>query len=196
MPEHGGFELTNGRALDTLENFSEIVSVMLDSIKDHPKKSEAEDMFGKFQELAKKAFALMTFIKSQKRRSSEDFMELLVHFMIAWEKTFPDVACFNKLHHLMWHFVEFIDKYGACGQFSSEGHEALHAKTERIKGIMGSKGSTRGRFEAIQARSSSSLKPGVIDAGRVVDNRMRGKKRREIQHRQLNNEAARRCKVR
>ena len=178
MAEHGGFEQTNGRALNTLQKFPEIVSVILSSYADDdPKKQLAEEIFGKFEDLAEKTFKLMTYLKSQERRCPDEFLDLLLDFVMSWEDTFPDVPCFNKLHFLMRHVVEFIDEYGIYGRVSSESHEAMHAKIGRIKQVLKSMTSTRQRMETFHARASSNLKNGVIESRAVVDKKMSGRKR-------------------
>ena len=90
-------------------------------------------MFDEFDELAKYTLNLLTYAKSQKRRSSDVFDELLLEFVISWEMVFPNVKCFKKLEFLMQHVNEFIDEYGVYGQFSAESHKSVRTRFDSIK---------------------------------------------------------------
>ena len=176
--EHGGFELTNGQALDTLENFEEIVRVILSSYAtDDPKEPTAKKLFKQYADLSAKTFELMKYLKSQKRLDEEVFMNLLLDFVLAWEETFPDVPCFNKLHFLMRHVVDYIIEYGIFGRGLAESHEASHADINRLKSVVKHMTSTKQRMATLHARSPSRLKSGLIEAEVKMTKRMTGNKR-------------------
>jgi len=75
---------------------------------DLPIQAEVKARFEVFKDLASNTYALMKMIKSQDKLNPDEFDRTLLHFILAWEKTFPNVSCFNKLHFLIEHYSDFI----------------------------------------------------------------------------------------
>ncbi len=118
MAEHSGYEQTGGRVLNTLENFADIKALCISAIDpEDARKEKAEEMFKKAEHLAKHLYNLLVFLKSQKKRCPERAKKLLLDFFDAWDATFTIIRHINKLHFLMEHVIEFIERYGVCGRF-------------------------------------------------------------------------------
>ena len=144
MAEHGGYEQTNKRMLDTFKNLSDAKNLRLSCIDPSDENSEkASEIFERFDTLAKHLYPLLVHLKSQKRRSVEETERLLLNFFDAWDTTFPFVAYINKMHFLMEHVIEFVEEYGVFGRFSAESHESVHARFERMMASVRSMPSTR-----------------------------------------------------
>ena len=180
MAEHGGYEQTNCRVLDTLQNFGKIKDLCLAAIDESEEEyqhAEWESMFNKFDEVAKHTFNLLTYAKSQKRRSSDVFDDLLLEFLISWEKVFPNVKCFNKMEFLMQHVNEFIDEYGVYGRFSAESHESVHTRFDSINKAVKRMASTKKRSEKFFVRATVNLKEEIVKNKSICETKMSGKKR-------------------
>ena len=73
-----------------------------------PIQAEVKARFEEFKDLASKTNALMKMIESQDKLDPDEFDRTLLQFILVWEKTFPEVASFNKLHFLVKHCSDFI----------------------------------------------------------------------------------------
>jgi len=186
MAENGGFDQTNGRALVTLQNFDTIVDVCLTAYDlESPTndwrvwqwRGTVKSKFNLWREWAKHAYALLTCLKSQKTLSSDEVGILLLNVLDAWDAAFPGVPCFNKLHWIMGHILEFIDKYGIYGRLSAESHESVHARLSRVNGAVKRMTSTEQRFRTFHARASVNLKDGILENKAICEKKMSGNKR-------------------
>ena len=137
-----------------------------------PIQAEIKARFEAFKDLASKTYALMKMIKSQDKLNPDEFDRTLLHFILAWEKTCPNVACFNKLHFLIEHYSDFTQRYHMYGRKSAESHESVHTLISRIKEAVKRMTLTEKMFNTIFACSMADLKPGVA------------KKRRKLQRRE------------
>ncbi|KAL7536007.1 hypothetical protein ACHAXR_006865 [Thalassiosira sp. AJA248-18] len=179
--EHGGFEQTNGRAINSLENFSDIADVCEATYDEtngingiHIK---VKALFAKFRVLAKALYSLAVLMKSQKKIDPDYFDIKVIDVMLAWNETFPGVPYFNKLHFVMVHLPEFVRLYHICGRASGESHESVHCKMNQRKKAMIRMCSTKRMHMTLYARSTSNLKPGIPEREAAVDAKQTGKKR-------------------
>mmetsp|Transcript_6110 Transcript_6110/g.13845 ORF Transcript_6110/g.13845 Transcript_6110/m.13845 type:complete len:175 (+) Transcript_6110:1329-1853(+) len=119
MAEHGGFEQTNGRALDTIGKFGLIAKVCVAAYPStHPIHSKVKEDFALYEDVAAKLHSLALLMKSQKKIDSDQFDNTLLDFILAWDETFPGRTYFNKLHFVMMHLPDFVEEFGICGRAS------------------------------------------------------------------------------
>ena len=175
--ENGGFDQTNGRAMNTLEKFNEVADVCVLSYESDPKHEEIEKMFKDFKELASHLFELTTYMKSQKKRNADSLVERLVKFLAKYEELFPNESCYNKLHFVMWHVVEFVDRWETCGRLSAESHESIHTAFEKAKSAVCKMSSTSKRFSTLFARMTLDLKGNIAGLKKTVLEKTTGKAR-------------------
>lgn len=132
-PEHGGRDQTNGKAMQSLENFDAIIDACIASCasKQDEKRAEITEKFEGFRVAGKTLFQLNLKIKSQKKLDPDDFEHSIATFLVALEKAFPDYNYYNKLHFLANHATEFVREFHCYGLLSSEGHESHHGKVHK-----------------------------------------------------------------
>lgn len=132
-PEHGGRDQTNGKAMQSLENFSAIVDACIASCasEQDEKRAEITKKFEGFRVAGEALFQLNLKIKSQKKLDPDDFENAIATFLVALEKAFPDYNYYNKLHFLANHATEFVREFHCYGLLSSEGHESHHGKVHK-----------------------------------------------------------------
>ena len=143
-----------------------------------PLKAEVKARFEQFKDLASKEYTLLTAIKSQEKVVPDVFERKLLAFVLAHEKTFPEVDCYNKLHSIIRHYLDFVRRYQMCGRTSAESHESVHTMISRMKEAVKRMTSTDKMMETIFSRSMVDLKPGVAEAKENCDRKRGvGKKR-------------------
>lgn len=178
MAEHSGFEQTNGRAVDTLENFEAIAKVCVGAYdSSHPIHEEVKTKFALYEDVAKKLHLLALSMKSQKKVDSDEFDDKLLDVILAWDKAFPGRQYFNKLHVVMMHLPEFVAEYGICGRASAESHESVHAMMAKAKAAVSRMSSTKRKFKTLYARATVNLKEGIVEFKTKIQKKMTGKKR-------------------
>ena len=84
---------------------------------------------------------------------------------------------FNKLHFIMMHVPEFVERYQCLGRLSAESHESVHARLAGAKKVVMKMTSTKQKYETLYARSSVDLKEGIAPRKTLVEKKMTGKKR-------------------
>ena len=112
-------------------------------------------------------------MKSQEKRSLEDYLPILDDFICAWEdagiryenkfKTY-----FLKLHHTMAHSPEFVKMYSMLGRVSEESFEAVHALIAQIKSMVRTMHGDVKRIETANAKAQNRLKRGVINGDNTI----------------------------
>ena len=109
IAEHSGYEQTNGRALNTLKNFKAIDAAQIAAYDEtHPSHGKIKERFTLYEELAEKLHALAVRMKSQARIDHDEFDNTVLDLTFVWNKVFPEVPYFNKLHFIMMHYPEFV----------------------------------------------------------------------------------------
>jgi len=173
--EHGGYEQTTGRAMNTLKNFDDIASVCENTYPaEHALHNTVKADFAKYREVAKKLYILTCKMKSQSRLDSEEFDDAVIDTIVAWNAAFPDEPYFNKLHFIMCHLPEFVRRYRMCGRASAESHESAHAMIHRLKNSVKRLPSTNKRGELLFARTTANLKPGMARRERKIREKQTG----------------------
>ena len=61
-----------------------------------------------YEKLAEKLYALAVIMKSQAKIDPDEFDNTVLDFILVWNKVFPEVPYFNKLHFIMIHYPEFV----------------------------------------------------------------------------------------
>ena len=91
-PEHGGRDQTNGKAMKSLECFSEIIDACIASYAREPEGKCAEVMkrFESFRVAGEALFQMNLKIKSQKKLDPDEFESSILTFLVALEKAFQD----------------------------------------------------------------------------------------------------------
>ena len=91
-PEHGGRDQTNGKAMKSLECFSEIIDACIASYACQPEWKRAEVMkrFEGFRVAGEALFQMNLKIKSQKKLDPDEFESSILTFLVALEKAFQD----------------------------------------------------------------------------------------------------------
>jgi len=176
--EHGGFEQTNGKAMNSLERFDDIATACEVTYPEgHRLHDQVKAYFAKFRVLAAKLFALTKLMKSQKKIDPADMDYKVIEVMLAWNDTFPGKAYFNKLHFVMVHLPEFVHRYHICGRASGESHESVHCMINRMKDAVKRMASVTQMFKTLYARCTSNLKPGIAERNAKVAAKMSGPSR-------------------
>ena len=134
-------------------------------------------MFNDFRKICKILFSLAKRLKSQEKQCPRDVENRILDFLNEFDRVFPDVPYFNKLHFLMCHVPEFVERFGCLGLLSGESHESVHARFSRTKAIVNRMASTRQKYNTLFARTSVDLKEGIVPVKTLLQKRMSGKKR-------------------
>ena len=170
--ENGGFDQTNGRAMNSLEKFDDVADVCVRAYESSdPIYEEGKQMFDGYRLLAKTLFEVTKYMKSQKKQNVDEFVKLLVQFLAKYEELFPGERCFNKLHFVMWHLVEFIAEWETCGRLSAESHESVHTAFEKAKAAVRCMASTNQMYNTIFARMTLDLKNNIAELKKKVRER-------------------------
>ena len=163
---------------NALKHFESIARTVVAACGDLSIRAEVEARFDEFKDLAHVAYALMKMIKSQDKLDPDEFDRTALKFILKWEKVFPNVDCFNKLHFIIEHYPDFIRRYHMCGRKSAESHESVHTLLSKLKEAVKRMTSTEKMFNTIFSRSMADLKPGVAERREEVANKRGvGKKR-------------------
>ena len=163
---------------NALKHFESISRTIVAACGDLSIRAEVEARFEEFKDLAHKTYVLMKLIKSQEKLNPDEFDQTLLQFVLAWEKVFPNVDCFNKLHFLLEHYPDFVRRYHMCGRKSAENHESVHTLLSKLKEAVKRMTSTTKMFNTIFSRSIADLKYGVAERKEEVANKRGvGKKR-------------------
>ena len=95
--------------MNALEKFDSVAQACMNTYgPSDPNYNKVQEMFHEFKKVAKVLFSLATYMKSQKKLCPYEMENRVLDFVIAFETTFPDVACFNKLHFIMMHVPECV----------------------------------------------------------------------------------------
>mmetsp|Transcript_4914 Transcript_4914/g.6192 ORF Transcript_4914/g.6192 Transcript_4914/m.6192 type:complete len:540 (+) Transcript_4914:904-2523(+) len=177
LTHHGGNDLTTDNGMDVMDNFDDAASFAEQS---YPEESEEgkkiRDFFELCRQLAKDLAELLSFMKSQKKCNEKDFLDRLDKFLKSWDAALPDKKYFLKLHHLIFHVIEFIKQYGMYGRVSAEGFEAIHALIKKLKEMSQSQ-STLNRTKTTNGKAQAVMKPQVMVATDKYTKGSTGKKR-------------------
>jgi len=169
--------LTTDNGMDVMDNFDDAASFAEQS---YPEESEEgkkiRDFFELCRQLAKDLAELLSFMKSQKKCNEKDFLDRLDKFLKSWDAALPDKKYFLKLHHLIFHVIEFIKQYGMYGRVSAEGFEAIHALIKKLKEMSQSQ-STLNRIKTTNGKAQAVMKPQVMVATDKYTKGSTGKKR-------------------
>ena len=122
-------------------------------------------------------YPFLTYMKSQKKRHLQRFLQLLDPLLLAWDETFPDKKYFLKLHHIMAHLPDFVDKYQMLGRILEESFESVHSLMARIKAMVASMTGDQKRIETANAKCQTKLKPQVMEPSIKITTANIGKKR-------------------
>ncbi|KAL7548977.1 hypothetical protein ACHAWF_012244 [Thalassiosira exigua] len=161
----GGFEQTTGNGINTLVHFDKVADAVERVYPEgHPLHQLIKEKFIGFRRVAKLLYPFVTYMKSQKKRHVEEYMELLDPLLKEWDKAFPEKAYFLKLHHAMAHLPDFVEIYGMLGRVSEESFESVHTLMAKIKEMVSSMHSDTQRIETAAAKSQTTLKPKVMEA--------------------------------
>lgn len=106
----------------------------------------------------------------------------VLNFIIEWDKVFPHVPYFNKLHDIVMHVPEFVNLWGCLGRLSEESHESVHALLQRHKNCLKRMPSDHAMFKTLFARSIVGLKDGVANHAHVIKDKMTGVKAKSVQY--------------
>ncbi len=93
-PEHGGWDQTNGKAMKSLECFSEIIDACIASYAREPEGKCAEVMksFESFRMAGEALFQMNLKIKSQQKLDPDEFESSIATFLVAFEKAFRTIT--------------------------------------------------------------------------------------------------------
>ena len=116
-------------------------------------------------------------MKSQKKIDSTKFDDAVIDVIVEWDSVFPDEPYFNKLHFVMCHLPEFVRRYHICGRASAESHESVHATMQRMKNSIKRMSSTRKMYQTLFARTTASLKAGMAEREKKINDKQSGIKR-------------------
>ena len=163
--------------MNTLEKFDDVADVIVRGYRSDPRESELKELFEGYKVLIANLFELTKYIKSQEKRNVDDLVKHLVRFLVKYEELFPGESCYNKLHFVMWHLVEFVAEWETCGRLSAESHESMHTAFEKAKSAACKMASTNQRYTTIFARMTFDLKNGIAELKRTIAKKMNGKKR-------------------
>ena len=77
----------------------------------------------------------------------------------------------------MCHLPEFVRRYHICGRASAESHESVHATMQRMKNSIKRMSSTRKMYQTLFARTTASLKAGMAEREKKINDKQSGIKR-------------------
>lgn len=162
----------------SLESFDKVAGVVVGVYPaDHPLHTKIKEGFVKFRKVASLLYKFCTYTKSQKKRKVDDFMDVLDPLLLAWDGAFPHKAYFLKLHHIMAHLPDFVERYGMLGRISEEIFESVHALAGRVKQMVATMCSDSQRIETANAKAQTKLKPGCMEATIKIREESKGKNR-------------------
>ena len=128
MAQHSGFEHTTENGIDTLQHFDKVADAVEKVYPaSHLIHEKIKKAFAGYPKVANLMYPFLTYMKSQKKRHLERFLQLLDPLLLAWDETFPDKKYFLKLHHIMAHLPGFVDKYQMLGRILEESFESVHS---------------------------------------------------------------------
>jgi hypothetical protein len=113
--EHGGREQTNGKAMISIENFDEIMDVLIYSLSDEPEEEHIIVKLELFKTAGKSLFVLAKLMKQQTKLDPVEFNRATAWFLLNLEAAFPNTVYYNKLHFLASHVTEFVERYHCYG---------------------------------------------------------------------------------
>ena len=175
--ENGGFDLSGGDAMDTLECFPHISELIVASIgPSNPRYEEIKNRFDEFERVAEALLNWGKALKSQERVDPVKFLDTQLYWTGTFDEVFPATPYFPKKHDDA-HFPPFVDEYEFCGRGSTEGNESNGVRRKQILERLKSIVSTAQRYRSTFARTNSSLKEGMPAIEAAITKRMSGTKR-------------------
>ena len=178
MAQHSGFEHTTENGIDTLQHFDKVADAVEKVYPaSHLLHEKIKKAFAGYRKVANLMYPFLTYMKSQKKRHLQRFLQLLDPLLLAWDETFPDRKYFLKLHHIMAHLSDFVNKYQMLGRILEESFESVHSLMARIKAMVASMTGDQKRIETANAKCQTKLKPQVMEPSIKITTANIGKKR-------------------
>jgi hypothetical protein len=163
--EYGGYQLSHRDNIQVLQAWDKVRVVVCAAFDDDPDYQElVRATMDKSEKLANSLLKLCKFLKSQEKCEAdriEAIKEAIAEIYYAWSIHYPRQECFPKLHHLVWHVVEFIREYEMYEIISEEGFEAIHPQINKIIKELKPMMNTKQRLQTTNDRLMSSLDSSV-----------------------------------
>ena len=181
MAHFSGLEMTNRAGMTAMENFDKVSNRVKNMYATDPNSTTPpspqdlemhrwlNEKFSKYERVSKKLFELLTFLKSQEKKSAEECREVIYQFSLAFDDAFPDKDAFNKLHFLICHTPTFVELWGMLGVVNEESFESFHSRLARVKDLLKHIPGDQHRVEVINARMQCLLKKDVMDGTMKVE---------------------------
>ena len=188
MPQNSGYEQTNERGMDTMENFKKLSKRVvgmyapganlssLSSLQELSMHTWLKSQFMKYDHVADTLFKILKFLKSQEKSQQDKFKELVHQFTLEWDTIFQDNDIFNKHNFLICHMPTFAAIWEMIGIVNEESFEAFHSCLARVKDQLKSMPYHLLWVETINARMQSLLKEEIMELTMAVESVSTGKK--------------------
>lgn len=134
--EYGGDKLSHGDGIKALEAWDAIVTAVNRCYEDEPDlQVKIHEFMETTKPMASTLLRISKILKSQDKFTEskiEQLKQLLIDNYLQWKRVFPNQDVFPKLHHLLWHSLEFVAFHGFYGLVSEEGFEAFHPLVNQV----------------------------------------------------------------
>ena len=174
--------MSNAAGMVFLENFPEISAIVKDAYEFdcETRQEEVTKITEKAEKMAGELYELCKLLKTQRKWNEEMICAykdhaFRVHSM--WCENFNQKV-FPKQHCVVWHVLEFVNRYGAFGIFSEESFESRHVIHKKELSNLKSMKNLQEKFNIygrrIQANINAKYEDTYVRAKKAMTGKSRG----------------------